>query len=138
MITLENLSSPIFKQFHSEQHSSFLNNAYRTLRDPYMRADYLLGILEKSTPSNRAEQTEDELVEAAEIMAMNEEIEEMEERSQVEAKIADLENEIRQLFVNLEEQLARKSVSDGRKIFRRIGYLRRSRKLLEAKLKHID
>jgi molecular chaperone HscB len=59
--------------------SSFLNDAYRTLRDPIARVDYLLGLegLAPKTPQEAAKQVPPALLE--EVFALNEELEEVRE-----------------------------------------------------------
>jgi hypothetical protein len=72
------------------------------------------------------------------MMELNEFIEEMEDQGQIKQKMAELDAEIECLLAQLSEELARREVVAGRRTMRRISYFRRSRRLLEAKVREID
>ncbi len=89
--TLERRFRDLSRQFHPDyfynaapeerraslNRSSFLNDAYRTLRDPVARVDYLLGLegLAAKNPQEAAKQVPPALLE--EVFALNEELEDV-------------------------------------------------------------
>uniref|UniRef100_A0A183BJK8 J domain-containing protein n=1 Tax=Globodera pallida TaxID=36090 RepID=A0A183BJK8_GLOPA len=138
----------------SEQHSTFLNNAYRTLREPFARAQYLLELLEtlnidgaavaasssadRSTTTAAADVADEQTVEdsavAAEMMELMESIEQMApDSAAIEQRLVELDLEMYRLLRRANDQMAARDLSEARQTLRRLSYLRRSRRLLEAK-----
>ncbi len=98
----------------SLKRSSELNDAYRTLRDPVVRVEYLLGIEGARKEGEHKQQAPPELLE--EVFELNESLDELDAalqgeaatRKQVMAKLNDLLNRrsyIRNLVVNVQKEL---------------------------------
>uniref|UniRef100_A0A915NXP1 J domain-containing protein n=2 Tax=Meloidogyne TaxID=189290 RepID=A0A915NXP1_9BILA len=122
---------------HSQQHSTFLNDAYRTLRDPFRRANYLLRLIEEldddlNDPiSIEFEKADDDLV--LEIMELNEEIEMLENPDQIKQKIEEIDSKIDKFLASMNSLLHKKEIEEARKNLQWIKFLRQSRRLLERK-----
>lgn len=71
-------------------------------------------------------------------MELNEQIEALDSRQQIDAKMVEVDTEIQRLFGILREQLTQKDVATGKKTMQRIGFFRRSRRLLEKIIREID
>nr|CAD2130364.1 unnamed protein product [Meloidogyne enterolobii] len=122
---------------HAQQHSTFLNDAYQTLRDPFRRANYLLRLIEEldedlNDPiSIEFEKADDDLV--LEIMELNEEIEMLENPDQIKQKIEEIDSKIDKFLASMNSLLHKKAIEEARKNLQWIKFLRQSRRLLERK-----
>ena len=68
------------------------------------------------------------------MMELNELIDGLEDRRQIFEKIAEIDEQIQRLLKKLAEELEEKNIKEGKETMRRIGYFRRSRRLLNKKI----
>ncbi|KAH7718860.1 Protein DNJ-15 [Aphelenchoides avenae] len=112
----------------SHQHSSYLNQAYRTLREPRTRAKYLLEISNMKVD----EKPDDDL--ALEMMELNEEIEETQDQAQLKRKLSVLESEAQRLMDDIEKHFELNRLEEVRNCLNRLRFYGRSKDLIREKL----
>jgi len=115
----------------SEEHSSFLNNAYKTLRNPFSRANYLLAVLTNFKETSK-KAVDNEF--AMKMMELNEEIEELNDVKALEEKLADVEAKLGQLFSQLEECFKNNKLEEANKILDALRYFNRAKTFINKKL----
>jgi molecular chaperone HscB len=87
----------------SLKRSSELNDAYRTLRDPVARVEYLLGIEGARKEGEHKQQAPPELLE--EVFELNESLEELREAEASEGDVANLKSRLRAAEKSFQEKL---------------------------------
>jgi len=88
----------------SLKHSSELNDAYRTLRDPVARVEYLLGIEGERKEGEKKQQAPPELLE--EVFELNESLDELREAKESGGDLAALKASLEAARDNFQEKLA--------------------------------
>jgi hypothetical protein len=68
------------------------------------------------------------------MMELNELIDGLEDEHQIYEKIAEIDEQIQRLLEKLANELGEKRIKEGKETMRRIGYFRRSRRLLNKKI----
>ncbi|KAI1724855.1 dnaJ domain-containing protein [Ditylenchus destructor] len=115
----------------SEKHSSYLNNAYRTLRDPFRRASYLLGV-RVGDEENSGKATDSQL--AMDMMELHEEIDDLSDAKELELKLAEVQGELDRLFSRLGQYLEKGNTEEARKILDRIRFFITAKRSICGKL----
>jgi molecular chaperone HscB len=87
----------------SLKHSSELNDAYRTLRDPVARVEYLLGIEGARKEGEHKQQAPPELLE--EVFELNESLDELREAEASEGDVANLKSRLQAAEKNFQKKL---------------------------------
>ena len=87
----------------SLKHSSELNDAYRTLRDPVSRVEYLLGIEGTRKEGEHKQQAPPELLE--EVFELNESLDELRETKASGGDLAGLKSRLKSAEKNFQEKL---------------------------------
>jgi len=87
----------------SLKHSSELNDAYRTLRDPVSRVEYLLGIEGTRKEGEHKQQAPPELLE--EVFELNESLDELREAKASGGDLAGLKSRLKSAEKNFQEKL---------------------------------
>jgi molecular chaperone HscB len=87
----------------SLKRSSELNDAYRTLRDPVTRVEYLLGIEGAREEGQHKQQAPSELLE--EVFELNESLDELREAEASEGDVANLKSRLQAAEKNFQEKL---------------------------------
>ncbi|KAI1715393.1 co-chaperone protein HscB like protein [Ditylenchus destructor] len=118
------------KEF-SEQHSSYLNNAYRTLRDPFLRASYLLGV--SVGDEEKSEKATDSQL-AMDMMELHEEIDDLSDANELESKLAEVQSELDRLFSHLGKYLENGNTEEARKTLDRIRFFITAKRAVCGKL----
>ena len=88
----------------SLKHSSELNDAYRTLRDPVARVEYLLGLENMRKEGQHKQQAPPELLE--EVFELNESLDELREAKSAGGDLAALKSRLESAEKNFGEKLA--------------------------------
>jgi len=87
----------------SLKRSSELNDAYRTLRDPIARVEYLLAIEGERKEGEKKQQAPPELLE--EVFALNESLDELREAKAAEEDLAELKSRLQAAGKSFQEKL---------------------------------
>ncbi len=87
----------------SLKRSSELNDAYRALRDPVARVEYLLGIEGERVEGEKKQQAPPELLE--EVFELNESLDELREAKETGGDLIELRNKLESAEDNFEEKL---------------------------------
>ncbi|CAD5225150.1 unnamed protein product [Bursaphelenchus xylophilus] len=113
----------------SEQHSSYLNQAYKTLSSPRERAKYLLKLL---TEENSDDTTTPDF--AAEMFEFIEEIEAEEDEKKLRKHSDHVDSEIEQLLIQIENAFDKNEPLTARALLTRLRYFDRAKNILVNKL----
>jgi len=97
------VNAPVAEREISLQRSSELNDAYRVLRDPVGRVEYLLEIEGERKEGEKKQQAPPELLE--EVFALNESLDELREAKASGADLSDLKDRLRCAEKNFQEKL---------------------------------
>ncbi|KAI6206035.1 Iron-sulfur cluster co-chaperone protein HscB, mitochondrial [Aphelenchoides besseyi] len=117
------------QQEFSEQHSSYLNQAYKTLKDPRSRAAYLLELM-----TNKAlEETKDNEM-AAKIFEFMTEIDEMDNPEDLKRKAEEIDSKVEKLLSQVEAAFQQSDMKSARSILNRLRYFDRAKKIIDKKL----
>ncbi|CAD5218940.1 unnamed protein product [Bursaphelenchus okinawaensis] len=112
----------------SEQHSSYLNQAYKTLKSPRERAKYLLRLLSKET---KDETTPDF---AAEMFEFIETVEDETDEKVLRKHSEHVDTEIEQLLIKIENAFDKNDPKTARTLLTRLRYYDRAKNILVNKL----
>jgi len=97
------VNAPVAERELSLQRSSELNDAYRVLRDPVGRVEYLLEIEGERKEGERKQQAPPELLE--EVFELNESLDELREAKASGGDLSDLKDRLRSAERNFQEKL---------------------------------
>ncbi|EYB88658.1 hypothetical protein Y032_0243g3483 [Ancylostoma ceylanicum] len=114
----------------SDEHSRRLNESYKTLSEPFLRAKYLLKILGES-------ETKEKDLDPSSLMEMmewNERVSEMSSKEELTAEKTTVQNEIDGVMKELGKQFAEKSLDGVRTNITRLSYLYSLRTLIDNRL----
>lgn len=123
------------EQKHAMDWSSLLNKAYSTLSTPFKRAEYMLSIKNISIP-DRNETLDPEFL--MEMMERNEELSELESRSQCNEYLDRLKIELKSLYKDFSKLLETNQLDEALKGLIRIRYINNLEKKIKEKLYELN
>uniref|UniRef100_A0A0N5C008 J domain-containing protein n=1 Tax=Strongyloides papillosus TaxID=174720 RepID=A0A0N5C008_STREA len=106
----------------SDKHSALLNDAFKTIQDPILRAEYLLG---NSTTKEDDMATNNELL--MEMMSLNEEISEIKDDKLLHDKKDLMEKEQNSIIDNLKKAFQNNDVNEAKKLVTRLKFITSAR-----------
>uniref|UniRef100_A0A7E4VZ68 J domain-containing protein n=1 Tax=Panagrellus redivivus TaxID=6233 RepID=A0A7E4VZ68_PANRE len=119
------------EQKYAELHSSFANQAYKTLQNPRSRALYMLEL-------SKVEPSETDPAFAMEILELSEEIEEMTKAEDLNAKKHEIEASINELLDSVAANFDKGANEEARESLNRLRYYDRMKKLVVRRLDEIS
>ncbi|KHJ91830.1 hypothetical protein OESDEN_08288 [Oesophagostomum dentatum] len=114
----------------SDEHSRRLNESYKTLSEPYLRAKYLLKLLGESNSTKK----DLDPASLMEMMEWNERVAEMKTEDELTAEKTNVQNQIDEILKELGKQFAEKSLDGVRTNITRLSYLYSLRNSIDKKL----
>uniref|UniRef100_A0A0N4ZQX2 J domain-containing protein n=1 Tax=Parastrongyloides trichosuri TaxID=131310 RepID=A0A0N4ZQX2_PARTI len=113
----------------SDKHSSLLNEAYKVVMDPLLRAEYLL---EESKTKEDDLMEDNELL--MEMMELNEEISNISNNDSLNQKKDDMEKERNNIIRNLDDAFKNNDIDEAKKLVTRLKYITSARKHILKRL----
>lgn len=116
----------------SDEHSRKLNESYKTLRDPYLRAKYLLKILREEEKCQDLDS--DSL---SELMEWNEKVENIENEEELSEEKRKLQEEINTLLTQLKECFAERNTKKVCSAITKLSYLYSLRSYIDKRMESV-
>ncbi|KAJ1373870.1 hypothetical protein KIN20_036399 [Parelaphostrongylus tenuis] len=117
----------------SDEHSRKLNESYETLRNPYLRAKYLLKILREEKKCQDLDG--DSLLG---MMEWNEKVAEMENEEDLSEEMKKLQGEIDTLLIELKKHFTAKNIEEVCPTITKLSYLYSLRSFIEKRMENIS